>query len=342
MDTQQPSFDEWRKLYAAAAAFKEAAPWEWMFEDDLFGVRDPESGQIGYGSIMGALGEHLALALYPGSEGLEGFWRIHTDAEADPAIILEIPQLQASWEDREELQDKDREVIKSLGLKFRGRQAWPLFRAYVPGYLPWFVSDAEARFLTVALEQGLEVALRVRDNPNLLDPLYDGIYLVRTAEAREGALVWRDEWLEPEPFEEQPLAITIEPAELAALRRLPFLKMTLQADLFPFPGGIQEKGDPRPYFAYMLMLVDADSGFILRTDLMAPKPTLKAVWQQTPQNFLKALQPLRGLPARVHVRSERLWNLLEPLTAELGIHLDMARSLPALEEARAFLEQRIF
>jgi len=340
MDTQQPSQDEWRKLYAAAAAFKEAAPWEWMVEDDLFGVRNPENGQIGYGSIMGILGEHFALAVYPGSEGLEGFWHMHRDQGATPEILMEVPQLQASWEDREQFHQKDREVIKALGLKFRGRGAWPLFRAWVPGYLPWFVSDAEARFLTLALEQGLDVARRVSEDSLLLDPLYDGIYLVRTSEVREGILVWKDEWLEPEPFEEQPLTIDIEAAELAALRQLPLLKMTLEADLFPFPGGIWDKEEPRPYFAYMLMLVDADSGFILGTDLMAPKPTLEAVWRQTPQTFLKGVQPLRGLPAHVYVRSERLWDLLEPLTAELGIRLDMARSLPALEEARAFLEQR--
>ncbi|MBC8447934.1 MAG: hypothetical protein H8D78_09305 [Chloroflexi bacterium] len=340
MHTQQPSRDEWRKLYAAAAAFKEAAPWEWLSEEDLFGVRNPESGQIGYGSIMGALGEHLALAVYPGSEGLEGFWRMQRDTEANPTIILEVPQLQASWEDRGELHQTDREVIKSLGLKFRGRQAWPLFRTWVPGYLPWFVSDADARFLTLALEQALDVALRMQEAPNLLAPLYDGIYLVRTAEEREGRLVWKDEWIEPEPLEEQPLTTAIEAAELAALRQLPLLKMTLEADLFPFPGGIQEQEDPRPYFAYMLMLVESDSGFILGTDLMAPKPTLEAVWLQTPQTFLKAMQPLNGLPARVHVRSERLWDLLEPLTAELGIRLDMALSLPALDEAKGFLEQR--
>jgi hypothetical protein len=50
--------------------------------------------------------------------------------------LLEIPQLQASWEDREELHVRDRETIKALGRKYRGRQAWPLFRSYQPGYAP--------------------------------------------------------------------------------------------------------------------------------------------------------------------------------------------------------------
>jgi len=342
MHTQPPSLDEWRGLYEAAAAFKEACPWEWMTETHVFGVQNPESGQIGYGSIMGMLGEHFALAVYLGSEGLAGFWHMESDQGAEPTLVLEVPQLQASWEDRNVLHKRDREIIKALGLKFRGRNAWPLFRSYVPGYFPWFLSGEEARFLTLALEQALGIALRVKEDPALLDPLWEGIYLVRTPEEREGTLAWKDEWVEPVPPEVRPLQTTIEVADLAALRaQLPRWKMTLEADLFPMPVTIQEKEDPRPYFPYTLMLVEAESGFILGTEFMAPKPSLEAVWVQTLENFVKALRRLGGLPTHVAVRSERLWVLLEPVTSELGIRLSMARSLPALEEARAFLERRM-
>ena len=41
-----------------------------------------------------------------------------------------------SFEDRDALQEEDLAVIRGLGLSFRGRQAWPLFRSYRPGYLP--------------------------------------------------------------------------------------------------------------------------------------------------------------------------------------------------------------
>ena len=30
MNTPQPSLDEWRRLYEAAIALKQVAPWEWM------------------------------------------------------------------------------------------------------------------------------------------------------------------------------------------------------------------------------------------------------------------------------------------------------------------------
>ena len=339
MDTQ-PSLEEWRQLYEAAIAFKEARPWEWMTEAHLFGVRNPETKEIGYGSIMGMRGEHFALAVYLGSEGLDGFWRMETLQEPDPAFLLEIPLLQASFEDRRELRRQDLQVIKSLGLKFRGRKAWPLFRSYVPGYFPWFLTAEEARFLTLALQQALEVALRVREDPTLLDPLQEGLYLVRTPERRGEALAWKDEWMRPPPLEARPSPPPIEEADLAAMRaQLPRRPIGLEVDLFIMPVYIRDKDDPRPYFPYILLAVESKSGFVLGSELLAPKPSLDAVWAKAPERFVDALRRLGVIPAKIFVARERVWRLLEPVATPLGIRLVQARSLPALERARAFLEQ---
>ena len=66
-----------------------------MEDADLFGVQDPRTGGLGYGSFMGVLGEHLALALYRGSEGLAGFWRLYEADFESPeegiGLLLEIP-----------------------------------------------------------------------------------------------------------------------------------------------------------------------------------------------------------------------------------------------------------
>lgn len=53
MPENKPSLDEWRALYEAAIRFKELAPWQWMEELDIFGILNPESGEIGFASIMG-------------------------------------------------------------------------------------------------------------------------------------------------------------------------------------------------------------------------------------------------------------------------------------------------
>jgi hypothetical protein len=84
-------------LYQAAICVKEIAPWEWMSETDLFGVQNPETGEIGFVSVMGMLGEHYAVAVYLGPEGLYGFWRFQEMVPFDsPEDLLGIPQLQVS------------------------------------------------------------------------------------------------------------------------------------------------------------------------------------------------------------------------------------------------------
>ena len=75
--------------------------------------------------------------------------------------LLEIPNLQASFENREVLEGEDRGIIRQLGLKFRGRNAWPMFRSYRPGFFPWLIDSHEAELLTCALEQVLVVAPRL-------------------------------------------------------------------------------------------------------------------------------------------------------------------------------------
>ena len=59
-------------------------------------------------------------------------------------------------------------LIKKLGLKFRGRKQWPVFRSYMPGYFPWFLTKEDALFLTTAIEQSIDVALRFKKDKDLL------------------------------------------------------------------------------------------------------------------------------------------------------------------------------
>jgi len=115
-----PDIRDWRELYGAAVRVKELAPWELMTEADIFCVQSPESGELGFVSVLGSLGQHYAVSLYLGSEGIHGFLDLQAMGPfGDPNDLIQIPQLQASFEDRGELDRREREVIKELGLKFR-------------------------------------------------------------------------------------------------------------------------------------------------------------------------------------------------------------------------------
>jgi len=334
-----PGIREWSGLYESAARVKEISPWEWMTEADIFGVQSPETGDLGFVSVMGMLGEHYAVSLYLGSEGIHGFLDLQEMGPfADPESILQIPQLQASFENREELDKRDREVIKELGLKFRGRNAWPWFRSYRPSFFPWFLEAEEVRFLSCALEQLADVAPRFREDSSLLEPSGGEDYLLR-APRREGeTLLWEDASMDVPPLDAPPIEVEMEVSKLEALGRLPRTEARLEVDFFMLPTPVRDEGD-RPYFPHMLLVVEAASGMILGHDLLSPHPSPEAMWGQVPENLADQLSEVELAPEKISVDSELLFGLLEPLAEEAGIEIELTTSLPGLELVREDLLQ---
>lgn len=335
-----PTAHQWRRLYQAAIRVKELAPWEWMEETDILGVQNPETDEIGFVSVMGMLGEHLSLAVYLGPKGLYGFWEFEETGAQDPAeFLLKISHLQASFEDRSILTDKDRKQIKELGFKFRGRQAWPMFRSYRPGWFPWYLEAPEVRFLTVALEQALDVTRRYREDPELLTLSGADDYLVRVSKMVAGALVWEDQIATVLPPDPESISITMDVDLLETVQRLPMSPYTLEMDLFLSPIPIGERGE-RPYFPYMLLTVESDSGMVLGSELLAVESTLEAMYGQVPLEAVQQIARFNMRPQQIHVRSALLYQLLELLVDELGFELQHRPSLPSLDSAKEFLLSR--
>jgi hypothetical protein len=332
----QPSSEEWKALYAAAVAFRDAAPWQWMEDSDQFAVQDPESGQIGYCCVMGNLGEHFALAAYRGSEGLEGLWRMRMAGPAelrDAALILSWQDcLMASFEDRSHLHRRDLEQIKALGLKFRGRNAWPLFQSYRPGYEPWFLTAPEARFLTVCLQQALEVAERFRQNPRLLpQPSPHGKNLVRVPEKRGDEWVWKDTLQRPAPARRpEAAAPPLDEERLRRLRELPASSGVLEIDFFHTDISVKGEADERPYFPHLVLAADAATGVILGMQLAPPGQALAALVEQ----LLQSLERMKMRPTRIEVQRDEAVAVLKPVAQRLRVHLAHTRRLPAIDAAR--------
>ncbi len=340
MAESRPTLEEWRQLYQAAMRIKEIAPWQWMQEDEVFGVQNPETGELGFVSVMGTLGEHLALAVYLGDEGLYGFWAYRRiAASVPPEAMLGLLQIQASFEDRETLNPKDRDTIKELGLKFRGRQAWPMFRSYRPGFVPWYLEPAEARFLCHALQQAAEVTLRLKENDALFDTAAENSYLVRVPRQEADGLVWEDRVMTVPPPEPLTLSIPMDIETLEQVKRLPRSRSVLEVDFFNIHSPIYEK-DARPYFPHLLLVVDSESGMVLASELMSPEPDLMAMWGEIPVMMVYQFARMGGVPVRINVREPMMAQLLRLLAQDLGFEVKVTRRLRQLEQAREFLLRR--
>lgn len=352
MNRDLPSLDQWRQLYTAAIGVRKLAPWDWLSEADIFGVQSALTGELAFVSVMGGAGDHFSVALYLGEAAVHEFLDLEESismalppSEIDADVmratdrLLEIPNLQASFENREVLEGEDRGIIRQLGLKFRGRNAWPMFRSYRPGFFPWLIDSHEAELLSCALEQVLVVAPRLADDPSILDAADDDTYLVRMP-ASSDAGVWSDRMMlvpGPEPAHFDPV---IDDQLLAALKRLPRTKCRIQVGFFPILARIQS-GDERPSRPYALMLADAATGAIVGMDILQVELSLEQLWLEIPERLIALLLESGTAPAEIVVDSERMAGLLAPLSLDGSVALTLRDSLLAVNKARASLDQEM-
>ncbi|WP_445595379.1 DUF7309 domain-containing protein [Alicyclobacillus acidocaldarius] len=58
------------------------APWQWKHDDALFAAEDPDTAEIRYCSMMGALGEFHGLAVFPGEAGWRSLQLLRDDDDS--------------------------------------------------------------------------------------------------------------------------------------------------------------------------------------------------------------------------------------------------------------------
>ena len=209
-----PTPEQWLALHLAFRRYCEAKPWERLANEDVLAVNDPLGHFKGYCVALGDGGLTYGLGVYLGDLGLLNYLTTMTsEDEPNSEEMLERSlALTAVLGDREELENKERKAMRDLGLRYRGRGRWPIFRSAIPGHWPWY--GDEARFLTIALDNVRDVAERV--GQGMLD-LYAGRAPseVPTQSLRDG--VWRDEW---EPLRPPVLPVEDHQADTDRLRSI--------------------------------------------------------------------------------------------------------------------------
>ncbi len=332
MSTQEPTPEEWRRLYEAAVAFRDLAPWRWMSDSDMFGVRNPEGKEIGYCCVLGMAGEVFGMVLYRGIRGLIGYWdTVQGGIQSPMDFFLSQDCLRVTFEDRSELDRRDLAVIKELGLKFRGRGQWPQFRSLLPGYAPWYLTGPEARFLAVALEQAAVVAERFREDPDMLSPPEEGKFLVRVPVRRKGKIYWRNRWQEPGPEEFETFYVefpVIEELQVASGK-------AWEVGYFFMSTPVREGRGSRPFYPCVFLCVDRDSGFILGVHMTE----YGRMVQEGISWFAGMLADMGWGPEEVRVSQEAMESMLAPVTDVYEIPVRRVRGLGTWSRVRRAMDR---
>ncbi len=324
-----PTSEQWLALHHAFGRYCEARPWERLANEDVLVVNDPLGHFKGYCVSLGDGGVAYGLGAYLGDRGLLNYLTTMTsEHEPDGVEALERGlALTAMLGDREELGHGERKAMRGLGLGYRGRGRWPVFRSIIPGHWPWYLSGDEARFLTIALDNVRDVAERM--GQGTLD-LYAGRDPSEVLTRSLRGDVWRDEW---EVLRPPALPVEEHRVDTDRLRTIsgsvPAGSAVWEVTASYIPTGVQDERGTRPYLPTLVMVVEGGSGLILTMRMLGRVPT--AAEKQEP--VLELLERVDRLPGAVVCDREDTAVLLEPITRALDIGLYVGPT-PALDHIK--------
>jgi hypothetical protein len=361
------------KAYQLADQLKELAPWTYMDETDIFGVRMPDTGKQYFVSIMGAAGQHYGMAAYEGTEGLMGFWELQQPATwVRPGELLLVPHLMVSFEDCDNVDAPLRNMMKERGIAVGGTYACPEFQQVIPGFFPINLAKPDDknvrdegeckegvcnegvcntplhRDLVTVMEQALHVFERAKADVDLLYPedADEDTYLVRamTSEGDEPPQ-WQDTWWHLVP-PKTGFDMFFDVRERNKIAKLPRCKgdmlyaQTLQADIALLPQQVAAPGK-MAYFPSMFLLVSKQQGTVLDHELLTPEEGVDAMHARFPDLLIKAILRLKSQPDTIELRHPLFYLMAKKVLHPTKIKIVLLPVLNQVEEVLQSMQENL-
>ena len=344
----QVSPETWKALLAAADEFNRLAPWVWMHDSHIVGLRHPVTKEVLLASILGRMRTMFALLVYRGDAGHR--WLLNTimnDGDSGGLegedSAFEQDAVKVEFTRKQELLKADRAVLEAAGYSptVKRGSVWPVFRSLVSGGYPWHITQAEAETMLFVLPRVAAAAKLMREHPEVWETHLEGDIAFLPDDFNPVAGELREEQLDWLPMipppETMPELVSFDDATTARLLKLPQANgFHLELDLSY--GNMAVAYEDRPRFPKMAMAVDRASGFVggvRLSDLNDPDgaATLGTV-------LLNALTGSGHRPETVRVQRTRVAMMLSRVAKELEIPVHQDLELNELNVARQSLEQR--
>ena len=322
------------KAYQLASRLKELAPWSYMAETEIFGVRIPDSGKQYFVSIMGSGGQHYGMAAYEDTEGLLGFWELQQPTSwMRPGDLLLVPHLLVSFEDRDMIDEPVRKKMKELGFKYRGSNAWPDFRHMIPAFVPGMPGEQALNDLVTVMEQALDVFERAKtDTEFIYTEDNDGdIYLVRAFERTDDEPgQWKDTYWRMVPPKPE-FNMGYNALERGKIAGLPRGKDTLQADIALTSKQVAKPGK-KPYFASLYFVTSKQQGTVLDLMVLSPEDGIDTMHGRFPDLLIKTVLKLKWQPVAIEFRHPLFYAMAKKVLYPTKIKTVLKPFLPEMEK----------
>jgi hypothetical protein len=335
----QVSMQTWKELLAAADDFSCLAPWTWMHDSQVIGLRHPVTKEVLLSSILGRLRSTFGLLLYRNDAGHR--WLLNTILSegawgADEDSGFEQDAIKAEFVLKRDLDKEDRAILSAANYSptLKSGPVWPQFQSLVPGGYPWHVTQAEAEALLFALPRVTAVARFVRQDPHLWDDHRHGEIALMpdfdptSDELRAKQIEWQPMVPPPEP---QPEMVSLDQGtitQLSKLRQAKGFHLELDVTYAPMPIGDAD----RPRFPKLAMALDRASGSIGGFHLGKIKDRDGVAALGTV--FTDSLTQFGALPEIICVQRARVAAMLAKIASQLNIRLVLDEELEQLNAAK--------
>ncbi len=347
LSAEKPSLEDLKELYFTAFLIRDGRFWEWMSESDMFGVENPETGEIAYCSFLGALEEVFALNAYLGPEGLQSLTRFQElaggDPHADPQNISDayfmLKCLSVTFENRDQLDKNDLATVKDLNFQIRGKKQWPQFRSYQPRQYPWYLTAAECRFFNRILKEAVNVALACKKDKRILGKLEKGEILVRARQVTAGKEFWVNSYRKLEDYDQvySVYSITDEIKLRNILKHARREDVIWEADTF-FSVPVQDKKNQRPYLPSIFLLADCSTEMIIQYDLIRD---IENESYRLIDKLLSAIKSTKVIPKSIAVSKKEAYQYLSKACEQFSIELLYVKKLQLAPSIKKELNQTL-
>lgn len=323
----EATIEEWKRLYEVATRIQELAPWELLWDMDIIGIREGEEYEnTVFYSILGKGGECYGIAVYEGYDAFNSFLMLTMQEQMNLSTeyaMFNQNNLTCYWGNRDELSAKQREIIKELGYKYRGKNNWLYFLSYEPEYYPYNLNQDEVLRMTEHLED-LERAFAYCKETDVDFEEGNMFSFVYSA----GRETWH--------FGEEPLPFTsynfgnfviTDEELLEELSKVPQKTFSLEADVRPMGAAVSDKKYDKPANPAMSILVEANTEMIISCEMNEPNEDAMVSLAESVIGFIfKA-----GAPKEIRVSNIIVKAALEQICETCGIKLKRVKHLKGID-----------
>ena len=332
-------------LYGIAFRYRKTKLWMRLFDTQIFAARTEKNETILI-CIMGRMGEHISVAVYPENE----FYSYYHFLDADPILnsimspdefenYISSSCIQCSFENKDMLHpselDEVRAYAKSCGIRIAGKNAFPQFTRFTPYHCPWSVDSEHDRELLAA---GLEAALALSDELDRNPSFKDQLRLIDDKSVREvpvfvhtpeGYSLSGTTALPPRRSDSYPSGNYTNDVLLRKIRSKR-RKGTIDCRVFWLNKPVQDHPDDAPYFPAGLIAVEESDGTVMS---MSVTRDYESGYDQLLSEFMAALSDRQMRPAKILVQNARTFALLAETMEKASVDIGQKSDLPHLDAA---------